>query len=1017
MGIVNTGITKYCNCYRTLESINPLFNADTPIYLVVDEMKMDKAEYDVDVTLTAPVAYFWKSYPENGKTHVEITTTTNSEGKYIRTVKCTCESGRVYINTFKLRDDHIYRESYNTYDTATYRDRGLYMDSVEYIYKHAVDPKIKHIDLGITRTYLDDIFDFVYMAESNYGNKFDFRGTSLIEPYQLITQDYIFEYARCLCLDNAAASSTDPTILSIPTLTLDQKITLLSTCGDVRSIPYLMLNNLYSDNKFFDSWTSIYDDGYNIYDVVLVYELTRKWDYSGWVCSHDIDVDVHTPINPDETDIAENTWVKRGVLCVNAVDTYGSNIRENITNEKNRYDVHYSSENLAFKSGLHDHDNVDIGITPMVDIIEEIKDLSTNLSCKMIPFKPIPTAKKRVIVHKAICGGINTVYDLIRHIPSRFVKIIGDINIAEFDMVALDITYDGETNIFTIESNAISNIATCGVTKCINDKTLLTGMPTEKITSAEEYPATHSNPTYIPFNAFLDSHGMPATVANIKISGRTVEEMPDGDKTTANPSTLISSTPTLYTSNHNLLTFATYEHYTYLHEDGTTSALSEDGTGDIRWTSNMIQIPDNGDSVRYRLYIPSANTNEVLSGTLCLYDENKNFISYTSLHTIVDTISTNRIDVEINCAGAAYVRFMVLNADMSTASFHIYDRDAEPGDGASVNFGTTLMSMVGSSVRDTICNIDGTWCVDKRILKTKLYIASAYSSSTGIYRDVMYLGNTLCTYVYDRDASTPSAGIYVFHIGTSVAQHTTDGTWYSYGILPTHSSYLMCPTAITTLNIPSGSEVNAGATPISDVVEYAIFVDTEKDSITYTIENNKKEIAINCKREKLRELDTFDRYGIHSPIPQTVTIAMRGEIDSTDPRKMFKNKIAEAPIEFYYVAPFFFYENLGCMASYTMISSNSSSDHYVMDYIKRYIPLSYDVQSQLNNLPIYPGGIIDVKFDTEVACKYEIEYYVDNSVKMTELENKFGGLSFVKLTQEEYDNITFPDPNTVYFIV
>ena len=92
MGAVNTANSLYSNSHISLESINPLFDANTPIYLVVDEMKLDNADYDIDVTLSAPVSNFWKSYPENGKTHVEIRTKIDNDDKIVRTVTCIIHS-------------------------------------------------------------------------------------------------------------------------------------------------------------------------------------------------------------------------------------------------------------------------------------------------------------------------------------------------------------------------------------------------------------------------------------------------------------------------------------------------------------------------------------------------------------------------------------------------------------------------------------------------------------------------------------------------------------------------------------------------------------------------------------------------------------------------------------------------------------------------------------------------------------------------------------------------------------
>lgn len=44
--------------------------------------------------------------------------------------------------------------------------------------------------------------------------------------------------------------------------------------------------------------------------------------------------------------------------------------------------------------------------------------------------------------------------------------------------------------------------------------------------------------------------------------------------------------------------------------------------------------------------------------------------------------------------------------------------------------------------------------------------------------------------------------------------------------------------------------------------------------------------------------------------------------------------------------------------------------------------------------------------------EHEIDFYTK-----TEIDETLGGLSFLKLTQEEYDEIEEPDENTVYIIV
>lgn len=1020
MGMVNTGLTRYCNCYRTLEDINPIFDSNTPMYVVIDEMTMDKAEYDIDVTLELPSALFWKSYPENGKTHVTIESSVGVNGEIVRTVTCKCESGRMYKNIFTKRLKHRYHDVYRV------SDKTAALDYIDYITKYAIDSSRGAHELGISKEYFTDIINSVYNVKYSASNNYYIRnGANGITPDALLYDEYILEFASALYDIGAHVSKDDDTPIGVlPTIDLETKIALLSECIDIKTLPQIMHIYMYSKKFIPDSTDTVLRhyvvDGllkYTIADVVAVYRMSRRWNYSGWQCVSDI----------AQTTCAETrdgnikSWADSGMFSVISCATSVS--------DESIYSLtatSYATEKTARVGGTMNSSKINAGILEIQEALLDIYRFSKTYFNNNLQFSPIGYAKRNLIIKKAPTATPMTVVDILDMNKNLytdgglfstepyyvFTNVDTSVDISACDTVNVEIVFDGTTQTINITPIIAKDMYAEPTTKVTDtDRALYSSMP---ITTLSGDNLDIKEISLRTPNAFVSSENKCAPISDIVIYGNSIETRPrSGLKTSTNRSTISSSTVEIYTSSVNLIPTGAFNSISELGEDG--GVIFNGVASDTTFTSDSIIIPKSDNVSTYIVTAHVANDNMDLtpSITICTYGDN-----HMLVNRYVYTSDTGFISEEFNVDGATSFKLMVTNVNMNTlcvcrtTDSHTLRENqlSDPGQYIGVEIGT--LYSIGDH-RDTFRKVNGTWTIDRSVFENKLYVHST-SDTSNIWYNRLFINDMVCDYVYDIDASTPDSGVYVFHIVDYIVNGGTIGS--GNGVLNLRSNAAMSRT-VEVADIPCGSDIiNNGATAFIDVDEYAISIPDGVIGVSYTQGVTVHE-GTNCSFKRSSTTSTSyphsDIYGNSPKTPNILTVACKLSPRTSTPCDDFVEKLRSTPITFYTVPHRYYYNKFNCEGMYYPISSYND-DTKIVDVMPRYEVLPKYKQDKLDDMSVYPDGCIVI---IGRIYGYDIEYIVNTRDAVSELTDNLGGLKFVKMTESEYNDLAEKDQNTVYLII
>lgn len=1034
MGSVNTGLTKYCNCYRTLESIHPLFDANTPIYLVVDEMKYDRAEYDVDVTLTAPVSKFWKSYPENGKTHVEITTALNTNGNVIRTVTCTCESGRVYRNIFTRKNTKEYNGPFDkAINPSTSVPTGLYFNDIEIAIKYAIDPKMTHADFDISIAHFNDIIDTLYGADSGYdlGHYVNIGvKSSGYGPNDLITNDRLFNFAWWL-MNHGVAMSEDDSEMSglIPEISMYDKIQTFSHALDIQTIPYLMM--LYigcnqraktSMKSMLDSWLPTYPRlDFTIYDLISMYIATSQWSYSGWSCIELKCENIPCTIAGIEADSdglysSDYNWATGNMCDIIRYRTYAP-----------KPDVHntcYTNVNInntIILGKAYNTLKIPAGALELYNDVMDMHTIVSSIVDGVVPFKPVDVAKIVFYIDKAPDGGFTKVSDTFIDLPETLcVTSNGDFSSA--DMIVATLTYNGATSTFELDVDNVSSNATC---ECVADIDIRSALDSMPIKSVSRTTITNdialSEKIVIDDSPIVTSRGAVVPVRQIELVGNIDENISfiiasGQPKSTSNPSNISFTQPTIRFSNHNMIDSSiVWETDLMLDANsGDETAVTDSADLGKYRTSGYIRIPKYNSTNTVAITAVGSDVDMVKYPyiLICSYNSAKTLISAIPV-TFTNSITVKDVNVEL---GSDAIYFRVCTKFITPENISIYDNQLTSIMSKSTSVKLPEMRSIGD-ISDRLYRNDKGWVLERNVMCATISAMDVDTSATDDPRTYVTFNDTLCRFIYDIDASTPASGVYVFHIH-SAAGESSDNIGYLDTGIPVASSTIYSTTAITDMAIPIGSEVTGGKTPITDIGEYAITFQTngtdpnKQTQISATLADDGI-TASGCKytyrnvyRNGLRYDATNDIHG-HDSVYHSykiLSIACKLTTDSDNPITEFLDKLKATPIKIYYAPKFEFNTTYGCYVTpykvslthnYFKLVINTSNDVsvYITDYIPRDVYLDADTQAALDSLLVYPNGIVTIDYKWYAPCKsVDIKYAIDPTKYLASIEARLSAL-------------------------
>lgn len=1018
MGMVNTGLTRYCNCYRSLTDINPIFDSNTPMYVVIDEMTSDRAEYDIDVKLELPTALFWKSYPENGKTHVVIESTVNTSGEITRTVTCTCESGRIYKNIFTQRPKHVYHDVYR------HPTRTVALDYVDYITKYAIDSSRGPYELGISKEYFTDVINTIYNVNFNSSNDYYIRaGIGDVHPDTLLYDEYILEFASAMYDIGAQLSKDDETPVGVlPTIDLETKIAMMSECYDIKLLPQIMHIYMYEKAYIPENTDHVLrqymvDDvlRYTIADVVAVYRMSRKWEYSGWQC-----ISENANITCGETsDDIVGSWTCSGVFSVLNCATCKSD-----ESDYSLTATSYATSKTARVGGSINSSKINAGILEMQEALLNVFNFSKYYFNNNLKFAPIGYAKRNLIIKKAPTSSPMTIIDLLnmdRDFYSDgtlyytepyyvFTNVDAITDISACDTVNIEIVYNGNTRTFDIIPIIVKDMHAEPTTQVSDiDRSLYSSMPIVSLNgdNLDKYGISIRTP-----NAFISSENKCAPINKLVVYGNSVETKPiSGLKTSTNRSTISASSVEIYTSSSNMIPSGIFNNLSELSDDG--GVIFNGAVSKTTFSSESILIPVNDDVTSYTVtaHVIDDNMDITPTVTIFTYDDN-----HALVNKYVFTSDSGYIFEDFNVDGATSFKMMVTNVDMNTLcvcrSFDKHSmRDNQLTDGASyIGVDIGGLYSIGDH-RDTLRKVDGTWVIDRSVFGNKLYVHRTSDTSSKFYNK-LFINDVMCDCVYDIDASSPDDGVYVFHIVDFIIGGGTTGS--GNGVLYLRSNSIMSKT-VEIADIPSGASVADGATAFTAVDEYALSVPEGVTGISYipgvtTSEGTRCSFITSAVTQNYPETDV---YGNNPRIPNILTVACKLTPRASTPREDFIEKLRSQPIEFYTVPHRYYYNTFDCEGMYYPITSYISGAK-IIDVMPRYEVLPKHKQDKLDDMSVYPDGCITI---LGKIYGYELEYVTNSRTEIEKLNDDLGGLRFVRITESEYNTIAEKDQNTVYFII
>jgi hypothetical protein len=496
MGVVNSpSQLNMFNSHRTLESINPNFTYETPIYSVVNAMKYDNAEYTIYVEsvgrtdlyfgLEDNINAFWMAYPESGTCRIKITTYYNGDNKKVRVVECKCESGRTYVNTFTQKNGMVYDGQYKSiprYGRPVVGGRFdgdiITLEDIEYLVNYAHDPSkiYECIDFdsgdGLTENpniksanHRDLVLTTIYGVGENDVNHADIVdgmspasvSVNGIKPSELISKGYILDMAWALAEYGSVKTFGDTSLGDILNKWNDVELAkVFSHALDIRTLPYVMLDALYihknSDTFMLSNWLyGMTDKGIfdahkyiDLYDIIAIYIGSTQWDYTGWEYNGNaLPIDGITPIFADPSN-------KTSIQSDNGVNMY--DVRRYFMYRPDADKTSLATTCSTVNPNTYRYGRIkNIGTINCVDILRKWNThvLYTELKkfCLTdIPFAPIKRAETVCYIDRIPYGGMGNIYDILINIP-EYVNISGNINFDEYSKVKIKfmIEADGST--------------------------------------------------------------------------------------------------------------------------------------------------------------------------------------------------------------------------------------------------------------------------------------------------------------------------------------------------------------------------------------------------------------------------------------------------------------------------------------------------------------------------------------------------------------------------------------------
>lgn len=1055
MGSVNTGFTNQCNCHRSLTDINTTFDQTTPMYMVVSYMKYDNAEYDIDVTELGTVETrgdwyvhtnaFWMTYPELGHTHVSITTRLDINGKTVRTVRCECESGRIYVNTFTRNNiyDGGYVGDYASIKPLERGSSGIFLDSIEYITKHALNPSITHTDLGISDTYFDEILTAVYGAESHYVDGYNIsNGVNGILPHELISKGYILNFAWYLLSYGTYVTVDGAHTYSVPVQTTETLKTIYTHSLDIQSIPYVMLTVLYDKTKY-KSYSSLkhysgcswfYDNfggsnettEYDIYDVVSLYIYTSLWSYSGWSCEDtavrklpDIVMPENNPANFDNYPCWSNSLYID--LSYRLYDI-GLNINECVSENINNKDTLLHGSNINTNT-------IEFDSMGLSSSMEAFLYVAKELQADGVPFKPIERIRYSYTIDRIPFGGYGTIREMFKNLPD-YVNLTGNLDFDNSSLLTITLELNSDSWDWTMYVHPHTSTSIC-VNTSDKDKSNMVSvwdsMPSKTI-GVNPLNGTEG------FRAIDSSAFDSAPLMDLAIYGNTVVTGEDS-KSYTSPAEIKSVSAVIASTGPNILTRNILRIPTWNGSlgsiDPTTGAINDSDLEFIN--SGYIPIANynwSGDNIYLKYHFDVIDLREEYVITIAGYDSNYNFTTLllhqtvTSEGNLYSANPTQYTDgnTAIFTADVSYIRISCKNvkySDMVIApSIATLTKDnVQAGTRCVVN--TPLRSI--GNIRDKIYRKNDVWYHQRNILKGKIYLKDNF----------VYVNDHRCDVVLDENATDLTNDIYVFHIGeikySGSFSENSQSDPQLIGPINVASRELISPTAITSLTIPSGEEVLTGAPlltttdiPSGQVAIYLHrpFGDTDQPVMltkyteninhndTYTSGQNCSFDPSPYRTTVMPHVSMYDicNQNLCKQHSQVITVAcnfndINEEITATINQLTFngglvalKRYLELRPIEFYYCPQFEFNETYNCnVTEYPLTVKKNSTYSNVTDYIPQDIPLDPVIQAKLNNMRTYADGTIFIDYG-DVAGTATLYYALNPKRYFNDLEYKLAEL-------------------------
>jgi hypothetical protein len=1007
MGAVNTASSSYSNSHISLESINPLFDANTPIYLVVDEMKFDNADYDIDVTLFAPVSNFWKSYPENGKTHVEIRTKIDNDDNVVRTVTCTCASGRIYTNVFTKNGTPVYG---GWYDETTEPSEELFYSDIEKLVSYAVDPtkyrdnRTTHIDALLSTVYGVDVSDLDITTSVNG-----------VTPRELITSGRLFDFIWWLLdkgvkMPSAEQGVDDAMSKPIPILNMENKIKLFSSALDVRFSVYELFLTLCTNYSLINGYTPSIDM-YSVMsitpgDVVAAYIASRQWKYTGWSC-----IDESTIFMAERCsscDSIENgdtySWNTNGMYNTVSYTIYDT-IDGAVTN------VHLDR---VVTNGC-----VNTKLIPFVcpETVVSLKNTAKHyenigIDYGDLLFRPIDKSKLKIIITKKPYSDKSDIKDII---VSDNVHFIGDTNIDSYDSVVANIIFDTDRGVMVCETTGTNTIGAMINTSAI-DK-YLGAFTTESITLGtpdNTYTATNG------FTYYWGSFGDNPYTLNDDIGVKLADLNIYGNSSQVGEGTIYNAFVRVITSNDNIITNqlesirSDTTYYGPIINQAMRYAEDTDDYCINRITENYIPMAreDGDENTAYRLLVRVETVDNP--------DKSKARLAVLTLpgtkdpdrpqyHDVIPCpFSTDMMscDIMMDITIGTHVKYIYLAYDGNVITKiksacivpanhnFIESRYNRTDDGVSLASIPVITDSGETDVRykDKLKrNGDGVWVVEKRVLISKIHVKpiSGYDAY-GYTNKAIFVNDAMMNVKCDIASSDPTTGKYVFYIGKmyETPEYGTDIT--AIGDIP-----------IYILNAKSAPTDDARITSENATVKYipvgTSVADIEVDD--YVIDIPMGTLGTECVPANISYIVTSVG-GYINTIPFTATTIDSAEFgydirgnrvvdcyganivvvcqlaaNTTDPVGAFITKLESKPIDFRFAPIFGYNDNGGIVSPYPVTQICEEGYVTTVENISLEVPLNSSLQNQYNSLRSYKNGYLGlILFHTNayLEAKYVI---------------------------------------------